>query len=378
MIKLSMRGALMSLTLAVMFFECTSALAQIKIGQTSGFSGAVSASVIEINTGAKLYLDAVNAEGGINGQTIELVSLDDKFQVPLAVENAKKLIADPKIMALFLNRGTPHVQALMPLLTEGRIPLIAPSTGAMVVHNPVHPWIFNVRATYQRETEAVARHLGLAGIERVGVLYVDDSFGTDASQGALKVFKEAAKMPAVFMAIDRTKPDYTAALKKISEAKPLGILIVGSATSVANGVKAIRSAGHQATIATLSNNAATGFIKELGEYAPGIIVSQVFPSERKLAVPMIAEAAKLASAAKIKQITPAMMEGFAGAKVLVAGLRKAAKDNKEITRLNLKRALENFNRLDIGGLEITYSPTDHTGLDYSDLSLVGVDGTFRR
>jgi branched-chain amino acid transport system substrate-binding protein len=375
--KLQHGLAVMAASLAVAVIG-TPAAAQIRIGQTSGFTGNVSASVLEINQGAKLYLDAVNAEGGINGQQIELVSLDDKFQVPLAVENAKKLIADPKILALFLNRGTPHAQALLPLLAEGKIPLLAPSTGAMALHAPVNPYVFNVRATYQREAERVTGHLGMAGLEQVALLYVDDSFGEDAIQGALKVFKQAGKVPAVSAKIDRAKPDYKDAAAKIAAAKPIGILIVGSQTSVAEGVKAIRAAGSNATIATLSNNAASGFIKALGEYGPGIIVSQVFPSERKMAIPMIAEAARLASAAKVDHLTPAMMEGFAGAKVLVAGLKRASKDSKEVTRASLKKALETFNRVDIGGLEISYTPTDHTGLDFADLSIIGPDGTFRR
>jgi branched-chain amino acid transport system substrate-binding protein len=376
-IKVSMRGLGMWVVVVGVFMH-GSVLAQLRIGQTSGFTGPVASSVNEINTGAKLYIDFVNAEGGVAGQRIELVSLDDKFQVPLAVENAKKLIADPKVLALFLNRGTPHAQALIPLLAEGRIPLIAPSTGAMALHSPVNPWVFNVRATYQLEAERVTRHLGMGGLERVALVYVNDSFGEDAAIGALKVFKEAGKEPAVYEAIDRTKPDYSEVARKIIAAKPLGVLIIGSPASVSGGIKAIREAGSAATVATLSNNAASGFVKALGPYAKGVIVSQVFPSERRLAAPMIAEALRLATAKNITQVTPAMIEGFAGAKVLVLGLKRAAKDNKELTRANLKKALESFNRVDIGGLEVTYSPTDHSGLDFADLSIIGEDGNFRR
>jgi ABC-type branched-subunit amino acid transport system substrate-binding protein len=93
---------------------------------------------------------------------------------------------------------------------------------------------------------------------------------------------------------------------------------------------------------------------------------------------MIAEASRLAAAQKVAHLTPAMIEGYAAAKVLVAGLRRAEKESKVITRLSLKRALESLDRFDIGGLEISYSPTDHTGLDFADLSMIGADGTFRR
>ncbi|MET0334811.1 MAG: hypothetical protein ABW190_11115 [Rhizobacter sp.] len=131
----------------------------------------------------------------------------------------------------------------------------------------------------------------------------------------------------------------------------------------------------------MSNNAAKGFVDALGEHASGVVVSQVFPSERRLASPMIAEAARLAAAKNIKQLTPAMIEGYAASKVLVVALRRAAKD-KEVSRASFKKALESFNRVDIGGgvggTELTYTPTDHSGLDYVDLSYIGDDGTFRR
>jgi ABC-type branched-subunit amino acid transport system substrate-binding protein len=370
---------------ALLAIACSSAAAQIRIGQTTGITGPVATSVAEINVGAKLYLDHINAEGGIGGQTIELVTLDDKNQPPLALENAKKLVADPKVITLFLNRGTPHTQVMLPLLAEAKIALLAPSTGAMALHNPVNPWVFNVRTTYQAETEHLTRHLGMAGLDKVGLCYVDDTFGTDAIQGALKVFKQANKEPLVKEAIDKAKPDYTACVQKLIANKQLGVVMIGTPVSVAAGVKALRAAGGTTvTVATLSNNAAAGFVKELGTNAAGVIVSQVFPSERRLATPMIAEADRLAQAKGIKTLTPAMIEGFAAAKVLVLGLKRAAaaEGKGPITRVAFKRALESMSRVDIGGgvggIELTYSPTDHSGLDYVDLSYITADGSFRR
>lgn len=375
-------NALRTAVLAIGLLAGTMVSAQIRIGQTTGVTGPAAGPVKEINQGAMLYIEHVNAEGGIGGQQIEVVTLDDKNQVANTVENTKQLIADPKVVALFLNRGTPHAQAMMPLLAEAKIVLLAPSTGAIAVHKPVHPYVFNVRATYQREAEHVTRHLGMGGLERVGICYVDDPFGQDALQGALNVFKTAGKQTAFNEALDKFKPDYSKCVAKALETKPLGILMISTAASVATGVKALRAAGSKVTVATLSNNAAKGFIDALGEHASGVIVSQVFPSERRLASPMIAEAARLAQAKGIKQLTPAMIEGYAASKVLVTALRRAAKDKDNITRASFKKALESFNRVDIGGgvggTELSYTPTDHSGLDYVDLSYIGDDGSFRR
>ena len=374
-----MKTPMLCVALAALNFLCSgAALGQIRIGQTSALTGPASAAVNEINIGAKMYLNAVNAEGGIGGQQIEMVSLDDNNKAPAAAENATQLINDQRVVALFLSRGTPQTQAMLPQLAQGKIVLIAPSTGAMALHQPVNPWVFNVRASYQREAEAVVRHLGLTGLDKLVLLYVNDSFGEDAIQGAMKVFKEANVKPAMMQSVDREKPNYAALIPKLTELKPLGVLIIGSPTSVTAGIHAMRAAGLKATVATLSNNAAGGFIAGLGPDAGSVIVSQVFPSERRLAVPMIAEASRLAAAQKVTHLTPAMIEGYAAAKVLVAGLRRAEKESKVVTRVSLKRALESLDRFDIGGLEISYSATDHTGLDFADLSMIGPDGTFRR
>ena len=70
-----------------------------------------------------------------------------------------------------------------------------------------------------------------------------------------------------------------------------------------------------------------------------------------------------------------MLEGFTAAKVLVEGLRRAG---PAPTRDKLRTALEGLRSLDLGGVELSYSPTDHSGLDYADLSIVTADGRFQR
>ena len=351
----------------------TPAWSQIKVGQTAGFTGAVAASVKEATDGAKLYFDAVNARGGVSGQTIELVSLDDKFDPKLTAANAKQLI-DQGVITIFLTRGTPHTQAIMPLLAEYKVPLIGPSTGAMVLHNPVHPWLFNVRATYQREAERAISHLSLIGTERIAIVQVDDTFGSDAVLGALKGLKSVNKQPVAHEKYDRAKPDFGPIMPKIVAAEPQAVMFIGSGTAVTDGMKALRAAGSRAQMVTLSNNASSGFVKELGDIAHGVVFSQVFPYERSIASPVVKEAIEMAKA-KGFELTPIMLEGFVAAKVVVEGLRRASPNP---TRDKLRRALETFNRFDLGGIEVGYSATDHSGLDYADLSIVGPDGKFRR
>jgi ABC-type branched-subunit amino acid transport system substrate-binding protein len=351
------------------------ARADLVVGQTSGFTGPVASGVKENTEGAKLYLDWVNATGGVNGQRIELVSLDDKFDPKIAAENARKLITEKNVVALFMNRGTPHTEAIRPLLDEFKVPLVAPSTGAMILHKPVHPWIFNVRATYQREAEKAIAHLATIGLTRVALVHVDDSFGADCAIGAQKGYEKAQLKPVFLDKFDRAKPDFTAIAKRVKDSDAQAVFLIGSAGAVSDGTKLIRGAGSRAQIVTVSNNASGGFIKQMGEYARGTIVTQVFPYERSLSAPIVKEASDLAQKKGIAEVTPAMLEGYAGAKVLVEGLRRAGPNP---TRARLQQSLERMSKVDIGGLEVTYGPGDHTGLDYADLSIIGPDGKFRR
>jgi ABC-type branched-subunit amino acid transport system substrate-binding protein len=351
------------------------AQAQLLIGQTAGFTGPVGAGVKETTDGAKLYIDAVNAKGGVNGQKIELVSLDDKFDPKTAGENALKLIEEKEVLAMFLTRGTPHTEAMLPHLEKYGVPLIGPSTGAMVLHQPVKKQVFNVRATYQREAEKAVTHLNSMGITRIGIIYADDSFGADGVAGAQKGLVAAKLQPAVLEKFNRSKPDFAPIAPKVVASNAQAVIMVASGQAVVDGTKAFRAAGSAAQIVTLSNNASSGFIKSLGENARGVIVTQVFPYERSIAYGLVKEAQELARAKGAGDISPAMLEGFAAAKVLVEGLRRAG---PKPTREKIQAALEGIRKFDIGGLEVNYSTEDHTGLDFADLSIIGTDGKFRR
>ena len=351
------------------------AQAQILIGQTTAVTGPVAASVGETLVGVRLYLDHVNARGGVHGEQIRLITLDDKFEPKLAGENARQLIEEHKVAALFMSRATPHTQAILPHLAKHQIALIAPSTGAMVLHQPVNPLVFNVRSSYQAETEKAVEHLHTLTLQRIAVVHVDDSFGEDCLAGAMKGFDRLKFKPVTVIKADRAKPDYAAIVPELVAAKAQAVIWIGSSVAVSGGVKALRAAGSAAQVVTVSNNASGGFIKQLGDAAHGVIVTQVFPNVRAMGYGINREADALVKAKGDVALSPQMMEGFAGAKVLVEALRRAG---PKPTRERIVAALGNMSHYDLGGLELGFGPGDRTGLNFVELSIIGSDGRFRR
>jgi branched-chain amino acid transport system substrate-binding protein len=347
--------------------------AAILIGQTVGLTGTVAATVKESMLGAQLYIDDVNARGGINGEKIDILTLDDRFEVSKTIENTKTLIEEKNVLALFMSRGTPNTEAMLPLLQQSNVALIAPSSGAMVLHEPMKKQVFNVRAPYQREAEKAVVHLATTGISRIAIVHADDSFGIDALGGAQRGFEKAKLNPVAVLKADRLRPDYGAIVPQIQASRAQAVMWIGSGLAVSNGIKALRKAGSAAQVVTLSNNASDGFIQLLGDAGPGVIITQVFPDARTRGFG--SEVLKLAKAKGVDRVTPAMLEGFAGAKVLVEALRRSG---PKPTRDKLIAALESMHQFDLGGLQITYSPKSHTGLDFAELSIVGADGHFKR
>ena len=367
--------------LAAVLLVCgvTSAQAQFLIGQTAGYTGPVASGVQETTEGAKLWVDHINSKGGVHGEKVELVALDDKFDPKQAAENTRILIEEKGVTAMFLTRGTAQTLAVIPQLDKHAVALVAPSTGAMSLHKPVQKYVFNVRATYQLEARKAVAHLVTLGLTKIAIAYRDDAFGTDALTGAQLGFADAKIVPVATEKWDANKPDFAAVSQKVKGAQ--AVMIFGATTQLAELVSALRKNGSTSQVLTLSNNASAGTVKALGEHARGVVVAQVFPNERTLAVPLVREAAELAKS-KSLEVSPAILEGFAAAKVLVEGLRRMGPRAKgepiALTRSRFVAALDQMKSYDLGGLEISFSPTDHTGLDFSDLSIIDAQGRFRR
>src|SRR5438045_8699250 len=104
------------------------ALAQSRtlvLGQSAAFSGPAAQLGIQMNRGARIYFDSVNAAGGINGHTIELRTLDDGYEPERCKANTEQFIKS-NAFALFGYVGTPTCVAALPLVTDAKIPFFGP------------------------------------------------------------------------------------------------------------------------------------------------------------------------------------------------------------------------------------------------------------
>ena len=348
----------------------------ILIGQTIGLTGTVAGTVKEMNEGAQAYIAAVNKQGGVNGRKIEIRTLDDQYLPEKALVNARTLIEKDKVFALFQSRGTPHTIAILPELAVAKVPLIAPSTGAEGLHTPVNRWVFNVRAKYQDEVVKAIEHFSTLGFKNIGLLTYekDDPLGLDGLNGFNKGMAEYKLKPAFIEIFPRIKPKVNEVALKLVKSNPDALVIVSSGSNTVDVIKAIRAQGGKMQIMTLSNNSSQDFIKDLGPDAAGLILSQVTPPPN-LSSNGLGKEFQVAAKVTGATVSYAGMEGYLSAKVLVEGLRRAGRN---LTRESFMRGLESMQRVDMGGLSVTYSDKDHTGSNFVELTLIGRDGRYVR
>jgi branched-chain amino acid transport system substrate-binding protein len=154
--------------------------AEIKIGQTMPYSGPASAYGV-IGKADVAYFKMINEQGGVNGRKLNLISLDDGYSPPKAVEQTRRLVEQEQVAFIFNSLGTPSNAAIRPYLTENKIPQLFIATGAAMWSDPKNfPWTMGWQPNYQTEATIFGKHIAANHPDaKIGVIFQNDAFGKD-------------------------------------------------------------------------------------------------------------------------------------------------------------------------------------------------------
>jgi branched-chain amino acid transport system substrate-binding protein len=345
----------------------------ILFGQSAAFSGPAAQLGIQMNIGTKAYFDHVNAQGGVHGRKLELKTLDDRYEANLCVENTKKLIQDDKVFALISYVGTPTTAAAMPTFTEAKVPLIGPFTGAESLRNPVNRYIFNVRASYYDETEKIVEQLVSTGNRKIAVFYQDDAYGQAGLKGVQIAMDKRNMKIAALGKVERNTVNVQDAVKTINAAGPDGVIMISAYTSIAEFVREMKAAGSTTQFHNVSFVGSTALAAALKDEGYGVAISQVVPFPWSPSVPIVKEYQEILSKAGHTDFNFSSLEGYIVGKVAVEGLKNAGKD---LTRDKFIASLERMNQVDLGDFTVSFSPVNHSGSKFVDLTMIGRAGKF--
>lgn len=328
---------------------------EIKIGMANALSGPASGLGTQLKAGAEAYLAKINAGGGVNGRKITLVSLDDGYEPDKAAAATKKLIEEEKVFALFGYVGTPTSTAVVPLASRASVPYLFPFTGAEFLRNPVNKFVFNLRASYFDETEAMVERLTKdLGATKIAIFIQDDAFGEAGKAGVNRALHRRDLKVAEEARYKRNTLDVDEGLSKIKAAQPDAVVFVGTYKSLSAIVKKAKAAGVKAKFVTVSFVGTSDFIGEAGADGDGVYITQVVPSPDGVSVPFVKQYQQDMKGANINYTS---FEGYADAVVLVEALKKAGTG---LTRAGLLSALEGMNT-EFAGMSVNFSATKHQG-----------------
>ncbi len=336
---------------------------QILIGSSAALTGSAATLGTNLLSGANVAIKEINEAGGINGRQLKMVSYDDRYDPPKAVENTQKLINQDKVFALFNYVGTPTGVKVMPLVEEAKIPLVGMFTGAEVFRNPVQKYIFNIRGSYYQETELAIRYfVDNLGLKQVAVLYQADAFGLAGLEGVKIALNKRGLKTVALGSYERGTSQVEEAVGTITSSDAQAIIMIGTYTPLAKFVKLVKAKKPTMLFESVSFVGSEAFINELQGNTDNVFISQVVPPTyySELFEAVKAYNQSLAKYAPGTEPTFGGLEGYINTKVLAEGIRLAGKNP---TREGLITALESLTNYDAGiGVNVSFSATNHQGL----------------
>lgn len=374
----SRRSALQTLAAGAGWLMAVGGQAQrsvLVLGQSAPTTGAAAQLGLQMNQGARLHFDEINAQGGVNGLNIDLRLLDDGYEPERCKANTQEFIG-ADVFALFGYVGTPTTLAAMPLAVSARLPLFAPFTGAQALREPFNRYLMHIRASYFDETALIVRQLTHLGLRRIAVFRQNDSYGQAGLDGVSRALAEQNLKPVAIGGVERNSVDVAAAAKSIVQARPDAVVQISAYKSCAAFIRSARQLGFGGSFYNVSFVGTQALADELGPEALGVVISQVMPSPYTSSSGIARDYQAAAARSKSGHVPNySGMEGYVAARVFAEALKRTGRNP---TREGFINAVQTLQRFDLGGFPVSFGPRSHVGSSFVEMTMLTADGRVRR
>ncbi|MDD2179238.1 ABC transporter substrate-binding protein [Acidovorax sp. D2M1] len=378
-----------SLAKAILFLgtalAVTSSLsaAQIVVGQVAPMSGPDAEQGRAYTAGMQLLFDTVNQAGGVNGNSFNLVTLDDAGSPQNTVRMTRQLIAESPPLVLAGYFGRRNIAALMEAGLLEKEKLVLLGYRATEINEPF-PSFYSVRANLRDELEKIAVHLDTLGVTRVGLLYEYEPSVTPPAT-PLREWLGRGRVTIVARAsYEAGTTRVTEAVDALLSAAPQAIILVTSGSAGARFIEQFRAGGGSsllfvhsgADMERTSRQIAQDRLSFVSTVMRGVAIAQVVPNPREMALLSTEFRAAISKTGKPDiQADYVTMEGFIAAKVIVEAVRR---QGARPTRAGMGSALDNLNNLNLGGYVIGFNKGNRSGSHFVHLSIISDTGKIRQ
>jgi branched-chain amino acid transport system substrate-binding protein len=313
----------------------------------------------------ELYVQKLNAAGGVLGRKLQLVSYDAAGDAEKARTFAKRLIEQDKVDVIVGGTTTGETMAVVPLVEQAGVPFIS-LAGAVVIVEPVKKWVFKTPHTDRMACERIFLDMRGRGISRVGLISGAGGFDKSMRGQCLAVAATYAIQIVADESYGGGDTDMTAQLTKIKNTAGVqAVLNAGFGQGPAIVTKNHKQLGIALPLYQSHGVASKEFIKLAGAAAEGVrlpaaavLAPENLPADdRQRAVSL---AYKKEYEGRFKQdVSTFGGHAYDGLMIAVNAIRKAGSTDKVKVRDAIE-ATKDF--VGTGGV-VNMSAKDHMGLD---------------
>lgn len=349
----------------------------VKIGSVLSITGPASFLGDPESKTLKLYVDKINAAGGVAGKKIELVVYDDGGDANKARTFATRLVEDDQVSAMVGGSTTGTTMAMIPVFEDAKMPFISLAGGIEVI-DPVRKYVFKTPHTDKMACEKIFENLKLRTLTKIAMISGTDGFGASMRGQCLKVAGNYGIQVVADETYGPRDTDMTAQLTKIKNTAGVQAVInPGFGQGPAIVTRNYAQLGMSGTPLYESHGVASkSFIELAGPAADGVrlpaaalLVGDKLPDDdpqKKVVV----EYKQTYEASAKQPVSTFGGHAYDGLSILVDAIRRANSTDSDKVRGEIEKT-KGF--VGTGGI-VTMSPTDHLGLDLSAFRMLEIKG----
>jgi branched-chain amino acid transport system substrate-binding protein len=352
------------------------ASAQVKLGAVLSVTGPASFLGDPEKKTLEMYVDEINAKGGVNGQKLQLVVYDDGADANAARTFATRLIEEDKIIAMVGGTTTGATLAMIPVFEEAQIPLIS-LAGAVQIIDPVRKWVFKTPHTDKMACEKIFGDLKQRTLTSVALISGTDAFGKSMRDQCVAVAPQAGITIAHEESYGPRDSDMTPQLTNI-KGKPAvqAVINPGFGQGPAIVTRNYRQLGIALPLYQSHGVASKQFIELAGPAADGVrlpaaalLVAEKLP-DNDPQKPVVVAYTRTYQQKTGQAVSTFGGHAYDGLMIFVEAAKRAGSFDKAKVREEIEKT-KNF--IGTGGV-VNMSPRDHLGLDLSAFRMLEIKG----
>jgi len=345
---------------------------EIRFGISAPFSGAAKELGRQMKLGIETAFNRVNDAGGIHGRKLRLIAADDGYDPARTAETMTQLYEKDQVFGVIGNVGTPTAVVAAPYALERRMLFFGAFTGAgLLRRDPPDRYVFNYRASYAEETNAVVRYLvkiRRLRPEQIAVFAQQDSYGDAGFEGvakAMRALRSGQEGTIVRLGYKRNTVDVDEAVAQLRKNTAIkAVVMVATYRAAARFIEKTRDANPTMIYTNVSFVGSTALAEELKllgpKYAAGVIVTQVVPAVDGYSSVILDYKSALSTYFPGEPPDYVSLEGYVTANVLIEALKRAG---PQLDTERLVEGLESLRDLDMGlGTPVNFGRVEHQGL----------------